>query len=154
MHDPSKFYTIVLEDPFLTFAKTSKSFAGTRLTSAITNGTKCKAFFNFGNNNNDTPAMTRADYTDEEVTEYFNYMGMLAEEGTYDRLEEMLASGAHPCDLLLLMSAKEGDTPKVEELLGAGANPAVKDKDGKTPLDLCDKEEVKEMLQAALAKAS
>lgn len=26
------------------------------------------------------PAMTRADYTDEEVTEYFNYMGMLAEE--------------------------------------------------------------------------
>jgi hypothetical protein len=24
--------------------------------------------------------MTRADYTDEEVTEYFNYMGMLAEE--------------------------------------------------------------------------
>ncbi|KAH7617451.1 putative Protein LHCP TRANSLOCATION DEFECT [Nannochloris sp. 'desiccata'] len=93
-----------------------RSFAGTRLTSAITNGTKCKAFFNFGNNNNDT--------------------------------------GAHPCDLLLLMSAKEGDTPKVEELLGAGANPAVKDKDGKTPLDLCDKEEVKEMLQAALAKAS
>jgi ankyrin repeat protein len=52
------------------------------------------------------------------------------------------------------MSAKEGDTPKVEELLGAGANPAVKDKDGKTSLDLCDKEEVKEMLQAALAKAS
>jgi hypothetical protein len=26
------------------------------------------------------PAMTRADYTEEEVTEYFNYMGMLAEE--------------------------------------------------------------------------
>jgi hypothetical protein len=27
--------------------------------------------------------MTRADYTDEEVTEYFNYMGMLAEEVKY-----------------------------------------------------------------------
>lgn len=52
------------------------------------------------------------------------------------------------------MSAKEGDTPKVEELLAAGADPACKDKDGKTPLDLCDKDEVKELLQAALAKSS
>lgn len=64
------------------------------------------------------------------------------------------AAGAHPADLLLLMSAKEGDIPKVEELLAAGANPAIKDKDGKTPLELCEKEEVKEMLQAALAKTS
>jgi hypothetical protein len=64
------------------------------------------------------------------------------------------AAGGHPCDLLLLMSAKENDTPKVEELLGAGANPLVTDKDGKTPLDLCTKDEIKEMLQAALAKTS
>jgi hypothetical protein len=34
-----------------------RSFAGTRLTTAITNGTKCKAFFNFGNNNNDSKCL-------------------------------------------------------------------------------------------------
>jgi hypothetical protein len=27
------------------------------------------------------------------VEHYFNYMGMLAVEGTYDRMEEMLSSG-------------------------------------------------------------
>jgi ankyrin repeat protein len=52
------------------------------------------------------------------------------------------------------MSAKEGDTPKVEELLAAGADPRIKDKDGKTPLDLAKKDEVVEMLKAAVSKAA
>ena len=50
------------------------------------------------------------------------------------------------------MSAKEGDNPKVAELLEAGANPAIKDKDGKTPLELAKKEEVIDLLKAALAR--
>ena len=61
-------------------------------------------------------------------------------------------AGTDHVDLLLLMASKEGDTPKVEELLEAGADPSIKDKDGKTPLDLAEKEEVIEMLEAALAK--
>ena len=35
----------------------------------------------------------RADFTVDDVEHYFNYMGMLAVEGTYDRMEEMLSSG-------------------------------------------------------------
>ncbi len=79
---------------------------------------------------------------------FFNYLSLAF------KFHINSTAGAHPCELLLLMSAKEGDTPKVEELLAAGADPACKDKDGKTPLDLCDKDEVKELLQAALAKSS
>jgi hypothetical protein len=45
-------------------------------------------------------------------------MGMLAVEGTYDKLEALLDTGIHPVDLLLLMAASEGDIPKIEELLG------------------------------------
>jgi hypothetical protein len=36
----------------------------------------------------------RDDFTVDDVEHYFNYMGMLAVEGTYDRMEEMLSSGA------------------------------------------------------------
>lgn len=57
-------------------------------------------------------------------------------------------------DLLLLMACSEDDTPKVEELLAAGADPTRKDLNGKTPLELCTKEDIKNMLQAALAKRS
>lgn len=35
----------------------------------------------------------RADFTVDDVEHYFNYMGMLAVEGTYDRMVEMLSSG-------------------------------------------------------------
>jgi len=48
-----------------------------------------------------------------QVEHYFNYMGMLAVEGTYDRMEAMLASGLEPVDVLLLMAASENDAPKV-----------------------------------------
>lgn len=70
-------------------------------------------------------------------------------------LPPSLPAAGTPCvDLLLLMSAKEGDTPKVEELLEAGADPTIKDKDGKTPLELATKDEVIELLEAALSKAA
>jgi hypothetical protein len=36
---------------------------------------------------------SRADYGAEDVEHYFNYMGCLAVEGTYDRMEEMMSSG-------------------------------------------------------------
>mmetsp|Transcript_1155 Transcript_1155/g.3591 ORF Transcript_1155/g.3591 Transcript_1155/m.3591 type:complete len:150 (+) Transcript_1155:90-539(+) len=111
-----------------------------------------RALFNFGSNNaqkNQGP--TRADYDEQEVEDYFNYMGMLASDGNYDRLNEYTNAGLDCVDLLLLMAASEGDTPKVEELLEAGANVNVSsDKvyGGKTAIELCTKEEIKEMLQA------
>ena len=56
-------------------------------------------------------------------------------------------------DLLLLMACCEGDDGKVEELLAAGANPGVKDIDGRSALELATKDEIREALQAAMAKA-
>jgi ankyrin repeat protein len=82
------------------------------------------------------------------VEDYFNYMGMLAAEGTYDRLEKMLESELEPVDLLLLMACSENDAPKVEELLRAGADTNVKDLEGKSPMELCTKDEIKELLRA------
>lgn len=41
----------------------------------------------------------RADFTVDDVEHYFNYMGMLAVEGTYDRMEEMLSSGTCVCSV-------------------------------------------------------
>ncbi|KAG5006681.1 hypothetical protein JHK82_024619 [Glycine max] len=66
---------------------------------------------------------------------YFNYMGMLAVEGTYDKMEALLSQNIHPVDILLLLAASEGDKPKIEELLRAGAKYDVKDADGRTALD-------------------
>ena len=78
-------------------------------------------------------------------------MGMLAAEGNYDRLDALVASGVEPIDLLLLMACSENDTPKVEEVLAAGADVTVKNPgDGKTPMELCTKEEIKDMLAAKL----
>ena len=61
---------------------------------------------------------------------YFEYMGMLAADGTYDRLDRMKAAGLPAVDLLLLMAAGEGDAPKVAEMLRAGANKDVKVREG------------------------
>lgn len=102
------------------------------------------------------PSGLSAKLTDEthripQVEDYFNYMGMLASDGNYDRLNEYTNAGLDCVDLLLLMASSEGDTPKVEELLEAGANVNVSsDKvyGGKTAIELCTKEEIKEMLQA------
>ena len=70
-------------------------------------------------------SQTRDDYSVDDVEHYFNYMGMLAMEGTYDRLKKLQDVG-HPVDVLLLMAASENDTPKVAELLRAGADVNVK----------------------------
>lgn len=53
-------------------------------------------------------------------------MGMLAVEGTYDKMEALLNQNIHPVDILLMMAASEGDRPKIEELLKAGADYTVK----------------------------
>jgi hypothetical protein len=117
---------------------------------------RCQSFFNFNNNNNNgstSNGLSRSDFDFQEVEDYFNYMGMLAAEGNYDRLDTLVASGVEPIDLLLLMACSENDTPKVEEVLAAGADVTVKNPgDGKTPMDLCTKEEIKEMLAAAAAR--
>ncbi|KAK9917712.1 hypothetical protein WJX75_007453 [Coccomyxa subellipsoidea] len=71
---------------------------------------------------------------------------MLATEGTYDRLNEMLAQGLAPVDLLLLMASKENDAPKVAELIRAGADLNTKGTDGKTAKDLATTDAVMELL--------
>ncbi|KAF6250633.1 hypothetical protein COO60DRAFT_1569873 [Scenedesmus sp. NREL 46B-D3] len=113
------------------------------------------AFFNFGKLRTDSSdagiygSQGRNDFTVDDVEHYFNYMGMLAVEGTYDRMEQMLSSGLDPVDVLLLMAASENDLPKVEELLAAGADISVKDSNNKTPLELAAKEEVVAAIKAA-----
>ena len=96
----------------------------------------------------------REDYEAEDVEYYFNYMGILADEGSNDRMDALLEAGKHPIDVILLFAAAEGDTPKIEEILEAGADPKVTDMDGKTPIDLAGannpgkKDVVIEMLNA------
>lgn len=78
--------------------------------------------------------------------QYFNYMGMLAVDGTYDRMNALLDQNIHPVDILLLMASSEGDKPKIEELLRAGADYTVKDADGRTALDRAVNDEIKEFI--------
>jgi len=72
-------------------------------------------------------------------------MGMLAVEGTYDKMEALLNQDIHPVDILLMLAASEGDRPKIEELLRAGAKYDVKDVDGRTALDRAS-EEIREFI--------
>lgn len=74
--------------------------------------------FNFGGkkNNYERPSVENMglDYYDkDEVEHYFNYMGCLATEGTYDRMEALLAGGLHPANVILLLASAENDAPKV-----------------------------------------
>lgn len=73
-------------------------------------------------------------------------MGMLAVEGSYDKMEILLNQNIHPVDILLMMASSEGDKPKIEELLRAGANYDVKDSDGRTALDRAASDEIKEFI--------
>ncbi|KAI8462643.1 MAG: hypothetical protein J3K34DRAFT_373050 [Monoraphidium minutum] len=97
---------------------------------------------------------TRADYNADDVEHYFNYMGCLAVEGTYDRMEEMMGSGLDPVDVILLLAAAENDDPKIEELINAGADVTVKDNLGRRPAELATKEIVVKMLKDAEAKVA
>jgi hypothetical protein len=94
----------------------------------------------------------RDDYDADDVEHYFNYMGMLAVEGTYDRMYAQRDAGIHPADVLLLWACQENDAPKVEELLDAGADLSVRNLDGKSPMDLATKPEILVMLKEYAAK--
>ncbi|KAI4306068.1 hypothetical protein L6164_029379 [Bauhinia variegata] len=119
-----------------------------RLTSGIgpSNGSRAKCWFKFGQNGVDAEgagiygSQSRDDFDRDDVEQYFNYMGMLAVEGSYDKMEALLSQNIHPVDILLLLAATEGDKPKIEELLRAGAKYDVKDKDGRTALDRANDE--------------
>ncbi|KAG9159988.1 hypothetical protein Leryth_005736 [Lithospermum erythrorhizon] len=117
-------------------------------------------WFKFGKNGVDAEgagiygSQSRDDFDRDDVEQYFNYMGMLAVEGTYDKMEALLKQNIHPVDILLMMAASEGDKPKLEELLRAGANYTVKDVDGRTALDRADSDEIREfILDLAAQKA-
>lgn len=113
-------------------------------------------FFKFGNKDAEGAGIygsqARDDFDRDDVEQYFNYMGMLAVEGTYDKMEALLNQSIHPVDILLILAASEGDLPKIEELLKAGAKYDVKDADGRTALDRASGE-VKEFITGfAVAK--
>eukprot|EP01023_Acetabularia_acetabulum_P035273 TRINITY_DN3326_c0_g1_i2.p3 TRINITY_DN3326_c0_g1~~TRINITY_DN3326_c0_g1_i2.p3 ORF type:complete len:166 (-),score=29.82 TRINITY_DN3326_c0_g1_i2:507-1004(-) len=92
-------------------------------------------------------SQSREDYGYDDVEQYFNYMGMLATEGSYDTVTEMMQSGLEAVDILLLWACQENDVPKVEELLAAGAHVDCKNNKEKTPMEITTKEEIKELLQ-------
>lgn len=73
-------------------------------------------------------------------------MGMLAVEGTYDKMYELLRQNIHPVDILLMMAAAEGDKPKIEELLRAGADYNVNDAEGRSALDKAANDEIKDFI--------
>nr|ACU15672.1 unknown [Glycine max] len=137
--------------PHVSASNLASRFLGTRrrvgshsLTSRIigpSNGSKSTCWFRFGKNGVDAQgagiygSQGRDDFDRDDVEQYFNYMGMLTVEGTYDKMEALLSQNIHPVDILLLLAASEGDKPKIEELLRAGAKYDVKDADGRTALD-------------------
>lgn len=84
-------------------------------------------------------------------SQYFNYMGMLAVEGTYGKMEALLNQDIHPVDILLMLAASEGDKPKIEELLRAGAKFDVTDVDGRTALDRAT-DDIREFILGFTAK--
>ncbi|KAG6553276.1 hypothetical protein Mapa_005010 [Marchantia paleacea] len=134
-----------------------KVAAGGGRRSGPQNGSRVNAWFKFGKNGLDSEgagiygSQARDDFDRDDVEQYFNYMGMLASEGTYDKMEQLLSTGIHPIDILLLLAASEGDVPKLEELLRAGADPRVKDNNGRTALDRAADEDIKNLI---LSKSS
>lgn len=115
-------------------------------------GSRTTCWFKFGKNGVDAEgagiygSQARDDFDRDDVEQYFNYMGMLAVEGTYDKMEALLSQNIHPVDILLMMAASEGDKPKIEELLRAGADFSVKDADGRTAIDRAVSDEIREFI--------
>jgi len=113
----------------------------------------CNAMFGSGSVNSkfeykDAKGQKRDDYEYQDADDYFCCSGLLAAEGTYDRLEAWTDAGVHPIDMILIMSCVENDAPKVEEVLDAGAQASVKDpRDGNTPIKLCTDPDIKAMLE-------
>ncbi|XP_012443517.1 protein LHCP TRANSLOCATION DEFECT isoform X2 [Gossypium raimondii] len=116
------------------------------------NGSRTQCWFKFGKNGVDAEgagiygSQKRDDFDKDDVEQYFNYMGMLAVEGSYDKMEALLNQNIHPVDILLMLAASEGDRPKIEELLRAGAVYDVKDADGRTAVDRAVNEEIKDFI--------
>ncbi|MQM11434.1 hypothetical protein Taro_044341 [Colocasia esculenta] len=148
-----------LRSPFLGLSRRLRCLGGpSRLRATVWPGGRgaagggARCWFKFGNRGVDSEgagiygSQTRDDFGRDDVEQYFNYMGMLAVEGTYDRMEALLNQSIHPVDILLMMAASEGDKPKIEELLRAGAKYDVKDADGKTALDRAVNDEIKELI--------
>ncbi|XP_062169665.1 protein LHCP TRANSLOCATION DEFECT [Alnus glutinosa] len=116
------------------------------------NGSRAKCWFKFGKNGVDAEgagiygSQSRDDFDRDDVEQYFNYMGMLAVEGSYDKMNALLSQNIHPVDILLIMAASEGDKPKIEELLRAGASYTPKDVDGRTAIDRAASDEIKDFI--------
>ncbi|POO00402.1 Ankyrin repeat-containing domain containing protein [Trema orientale] len=116
------------------------------------NGSRAKCWFKFGKNGVDAEgagiygSQSRDDFDRDDVEQYFNYMGMLAVEGSYDKMEALLSLNIHPVDILLMMASSEGDKPKIEELLRAGAKYDIKDGDGRTAIDRAASDEIKDFI--------
>ncbi|XP_051124873.1 protein LHCP TRANSLOCATION DEFECT [Andrographis paniculata] len=115
-------------------------------------GSRTTCWFRFGKNGVDAEgagiygSQSRNDFDRDDVEQYFNYMGMLAVEGSYDKMEALLNQNIHPVDILLLMAASEGDKPKIEELLRAGADYTVEDAEGRTAVDRAVNDEIKDFI--------
>nr|XP_043607038.1 protein LHCP TRANSLOCATION DEFECT [Erigeron canadensis] len=139
------------------FLGQNKKLGFCRPTSRIVGPRSCRSkgitcWFKFGKNGVDAEgagiygSQSRDDFDRDDVEQYFNYMGMLAVEGTYDKMEALLSQNIHPVDILLMMASGEGDKPKIEELLKAGAKYDVKDADGRTAVDRAANDEIKEFI--------
>ncbi|XP_010519276.1 PREDICTED: protein LHCP TRANSLOCATION DEFECT [Tarenaya hassleriana] len=121
-------------------------------------GSRATCWFKFGKNGVDAEnagiygSQSRDDFDRDDVEQYFNYMGMLAVEGSYDKMEALLNQNIHPVDILLLLAATEGDKPKIEELLRAGADFSVKDADGRTAIERANSEEIRDFILGFSAK--
>jgi len=134
----------------------ASAFGGVRLARAVQNGCKVQAFFRLGGTNAKEGGIYgsqgRADYEDIDLEHYFNYVGALATEGTYDRMYALKDSGLDPIDAILILASEENDTPKIEEICEAGADTSVKDLNGKLPVQLATKPETVETLKRYMAK--
>ncbi|THU48469.1 hypothetical protein C4D60_Mb09t26580 [Musa balbisiana] len=91
-------------------------------------------------------SQSRDDFSRYDVEQYFEHMGMLAAEGSYDKMEALLDQKIHPVDILLMAAASEGDKPKMEELLRAGAKYDVRDGEGRTALERAASDEIKQLI--------
>ena len=141
--------------------KRAKSATG--LPGARTNGTSVKvsASWNpFAQNSNKAGivgSQGRDDYESEDVEYYFNYMGILAVEGSNDRMDDLLAAGKHPHRHHPPLRRRRGRTSRRSRRSWRRApDVSVTDLDGKTPLMLAGlnnpskKEVVEEMLKAKM----
>ncbi|KAJ8459054.1 hypothetical protein OPV22_031980 [Ensete ventricosum] len=147
--------SVRLSSPFVALTRRLGWFQASKMKSKLgpeANGSRFTCWFRFGNRGVDAEgagiygSQTRDDFDRDDVEQYFNYMGMLAVEGSYDKMEALLSQTIHPVDILLMLAASEGDKPKIEELMRAGAKYDVEDADGRTALDRAANEEIKDLI--------